>query len=336
MDFSLKFDEYFKSRLIILGVALLIFIISLFLLQSSDFHFIELFDMSSIQLLIPKLYSISFILFIISYSLVLALSSFYSYKLSISQSLFSSLFILIGIIFSILYAPYLAAFLTLSIIPVTISLLNRKSEKLTLSDSYNSVSRSLYLLLILGAVSAFIITSSSQAYYFNYFLNSTASMVPQAAGSVAEMCANSLANVNYSNYVSQSDLQAAAQNFYDSNRQAIINGAGNSTTIAAMLPTFESLNSTQQQSIASLYEQSFVNAINLNLQGLKTAISNSTSNQNVSAQSIQSTLSSLPYFTTIQSNFALIIALMVLAILALLILVFKLFSLAFLFILIKA
>lgn len=336
MDFNLKFDEYFKSRLIILGVALLIFAVSLLLFQSSDFHFIEFFDMSSMQLLIPKLYSISFILFIISYGLVLALSSFYSYKLGISQSLFSILFILIGIIFSIFYTPYLPAFLILSIIPVIISLLNRRSEKLTMSDSYNSVSRGLYILLVLGTISAFIITSSSQAYYFNYFLNSTVSIVPQAAGSVAEMCVNSLANVNYSNYISQSDLQTAAQNFYDSNRQAIITGSGNSTTIAAMLPTFESLNSTQQQSIASLYAQSFVNAINLNLQGLKTAISNSTSTQNVSTQSIQSALSTLPYFNAIQNNFALIIALMVLAVLALFILVLKIFSLIFLFILIKA
>ena len=335
MNLDLKFDDYFKSKLIILGVALLIFAISLLLLQSSDFHFIEIFDMSSLQLLIPKLYSISFILFIISYSLVLALSSFYSYKLNTSQTLFSLLFVLIGLVFSAFHPSYTPAFLTLSLTPVLTSLLNQRSEKLTLSDSYNSVSRSLYLLLALGTIAAFIITSSNQAYYFNYFLNSTASVIPQASQSVAEMCVNSLANVNYSNYISQPDLQSAAQNFYNSNRQAIIIGAGNSTEIAAMLPTFESLNSTQQQSIENLYRQSFVNAINLNLQGLKTSISSSTSTQNISTQNIQSALSSIPYFQVIQSNFSLIIALMILALLALFTLTLKIFSFAFLFILVK-
>jgi hypothetical protein len=333
MDMSLKFDDYFKSKLIILAVALLIFAVSLLLFQSSDFHFIELFDISNFQLLIPKLYSISFILFIISYSLVLALSSFYSYKLSFVQSLFSAAFIIIAAVFSLFYPSGFPAFISFGFVPVFVSLLNSRSEKLSLNNSYNSVSRGLYALLILGTLFAFLMVSSNQALYFNSFVNSTASLVPQAAGSVAGMCVNALQNVNYSNYISQTDVQNAARIFYDSNRQAILLGAGNSSMVAGLLPTFESLNSTQQQSIVGLYQQSFVNAINLNLQGLNTAISNSS--QNVSNQSIQSALSSLPYFNSFQDNFALVIAVSMLAMLALLALVLKIFSFIFLVVLIK-
>jgi hypothetical protein len=335
MDSTFKFDDNFKSKLVILGVAVLIFAVSLMLFQASDFHFVELFDLSSIQLLIPKLYSVSFILFIITYGLVLALSSFYSYKLSTMQTLFSAVFVIIGLIFSVVYPSYISAFIILSLAPVIAAFLNSKSEKLELGSSYNSVSRSLYVILILGTIAAFIITSSNQAYYFNYFINSTASLAPQAAGSVAGMCVNALSNVNYSNYISQSEVMSAAQTFYDSNRQAIISGANNSTVISSLIPTFETLNSSQQQSIANLYEQSFVNAINLNLQGLKTAISNNTSTQTPSNQSVESALSSLPLFNIFQNNFALITALSILAALALLIIVFKVVAFVFLFILIK-
>lgn len=331
MDMSLKFDDYFKSKLMILAFALLIFAVSLLLFQSSEFHFIELFDMSNIQLLIPKLYSVSFILFIISYSLVLALSSFYSFKTSVPQSLFGFLFVVIALVFSLLYSSGFSALISFSLVPFFICLLNSKSESLNLSSSYNSVSRGLYALLVLGFIFVFLMVSSNQAFYFNYFLNSTASIVPGASSSVAEMCANALSNLNYSNAIPQSAVVDYANISYTANRNAILQVNG---SFVQILPSFDSLNSTQQNSVIGIYRQSILSNTGTIIQELQNAASNSS--QTVSPQTIQSSLSSLPYFSALENNFALIMAFTVLALLAVFVIVLKFFSFVFLFVMVKA
>ncbi len=188
---SFEMDDNFKAKAPLLVLMLLFFAFAGFMFQNASFHSTDLVDVARIQFNAAKLYSMSFILFSILFSLVLALAMHYGFKQNLLMSLLTfPATLLPAIILGVLYPPYLMAFIAFSIAATAASFFAARIEKLNLSGAYNTASRALLVLAILAFAVTFMKVSADPAYYSETMMNSFTALIPEIGGQAADALKN--------------------------------------------------------------------------------------------------------------------------------------------------
>ena len=82
-----KDASYLKAKLPLLFLILLFFSFAGFLFDRANFHAVDLVDLSRLQYNVPKLYSLTFLLFLVLFALVLALSVHFGFGTHMLHSL---------------------------------------------------------------------------------------------------------------------------------------------------------------------------------------------------------------------------------------------------------
>lgn len=184
---SFELDEQFKFKAPLLILTLVLFAFAGYLFQSASLHFTDLVDIQRLQFSAAKLYSLAFILFVILYSLVLALSMHFGNGQNWLKSLLTlAPTLLAAVILGVLFPPYFGAFVAFALTAGAASIFASRVPKLNLSGAYNVAGRALLVLAVLAFVLAFMKVSANPQYYSDRFFDSSLALVPDIGGQVAD------------------------------------------------------------------------------------------------------------------------------------------------------
>ncbi|MBI2445833.1 hypothetical protein HYV43_05580 [Candidatus Micrarchaeota archaeon] len=187
----LALDDAFKLKAPLLVLMLLLFAFAGYLFQAASLHVTDLVDVQRMQFSAAKLYSLSFILFLVLFALVLALSMHFGYGQNWLMSLLALAPTgLAAIVLGVMFPPYFAAFLAFALTASAASFFASRAAKMNLSGAWNVVGRALLVLALLAFVLTFMKVSANSQYYSDRFLNSAVAMAPDLGGQVADAVKN--------------------------------------------------------------------------------------------------------------------------------------------------
>lgn len=187
----LAFDEQFKFKAPLLVLSLVLFAFAGYLFQSASLHVTDLVDIQRLQFSAAKLYSLAFILFVILYALVMALSMHFGHGQNWLMSLLAlAPTLLAAIVLGVLFPPYLPAFVAFALTAGAASFFASRTPALNLSGAYNTAGRALLVLALLAFVLTFMKVGSNPQYYSDRFFDSAVALVPDVGGQVAEAVGN--------------------------------------------------------------------------------------------------------------------------------------------------
>lgn len=179
---TLKLDPLFKAKAPFLVFLFLVFAFSCLMFKNSNFKLYDMVDMGRLAVNIGKLYSLSFIIFIILFSISMALAVFYGYKINTGNSLFVfPVTLLAGIILSLVVGGLLSAFFAFSVALTIAAYSATKMNDLELGSVWRSLSRALMALTILSFLIVFMNISAHRQAYVDAFLTTTISTAGNSA-----------------------------------------------------------------------------------------------------------------------------------------------------------
>ncbi|MFH0973725.1 MAG: hypothetical protein V1817_02990, partial [Candidatus Micrarchaeota archaeon] len=214
---SIRIDDNFKAKLPFLLLMLLLFAFSLVLFEKSNFHTIDIVDVSRLQYNLSKLWSISFILFLLLFSFALALAMFYGFGQNWGLTLVVPLATLvIAGIASLFYSSgYLWAFIALALTISAAAFLASLRTQVKFSSIYSTAGTAVLVLVVLSFFVAFNQISANKDAYIDTFIASgvTASIsqlqgqggqsVPLASLVTPEMISSSVTKKQIENFVTE-------------------------------------------------------------------------------------------------------------------------------------
>ncbi|MFH1200151.1 MAG: hypothetical protein V1708_03730 [Candidatus Micrarchaeota archaeon] len=215
---SLNIDPSVRQKAPILLAILVLFLFSCFMLNKANFSIADLFNFSRVGDNLSKLYSVSFLLFVLVFSIDLALAAVYGFKLE-SQTALASMFLLALplLIAGYLYPRYFLAFLALCFPVGLTAFFTSMLDKLNLSSLYSSIGKAFLIFAILAAAFAFAKVQADKDAYFNTFLGSVVHLAPTLQGQLQGSVADVIENIQ----INSSSLSAAfAQDLGGSNGSA--------------------------------------------------------------------------------------------------------------------
>ncbi|MBI5228509.1 hypothetical protein HY991_00245 [Candidatus Micrarchaeota archaeon] len=178
--FSIVIDQRFKYKLPFLLLVFLLFTFSWFLFSSTEIKLMDAFELSRFQYSLEKLVSIKMVLFLLMLALTLALAVYYGTGISPLLSLLVLPTTMLSVLILKLIHPnlfYMGLALALSV--SLASLLASFKKNQTFSSISWSVSLSLFVLALLSALLVYSHVEPKKDTYFDTFLNSTTSFIPQ-------------------------------------------------------------------------------------------------------------------------------------------------------------
>lgn len=183
---GLMADSNFRLKAPLLLLILLFFSFAAFLFQNVGFSSVDLVDVSRVEFNLAKIYSVSMLLFLVLFSLVLALSVHFGYK----QSTFTSLLVLPvtllpALVLGFLFGPYLGVFLAFAVAVSSVAFFASRTDHFNFSAAYGSVGKGMLVLVVLAFLLTFLKVSAAPAFYQQSFLSSTLALVPDLGGQVA-------------------------------------------------------------------------------------------------------------------------------------------------------
>lgn len=185
---GVKLDENFKLKAPLLVLVLLFFSFAMFLFQNVGFSSVDLVDVSRIEFNLAKIYSVSMILFLVLFSLVLALAVHYGYKQNALTALISlPVTLLPALVLGFLYGPYLGVFLAFSVAVASVAFFSSRADHLNFSAAYGAVGKGMLVLVVLAFLLTFLKVSAAPAFYQDAFLSSTLALVPDVGSQVADL-----------------------------------------------------------------------------------------------------------------------------------------------------
>ncbi len=188
---SIQLDEQFKFKAPLLVLTLVLFAFAGYLFQSASLHFTDLVDIQRLQFSAAKLYSFAFILFIVLYALVLALSMHFGHGQNWLMSLFTlAPTLLAAIILGVMFPPYFGAFVAFALTAAAASFFASRAPHMNLSGAWNVAGRALLVLALLAFVLSFMKVSANPQYYSDRFFDSSLALVPDIGGQVADAVGN--------------------------------------------------------------------------------------------------------------------------------------------------
>lgn len=190
-----------KFKLALLAMLLVIFIFALFMFTRSNLATNDMFDFSRIQYNLPKLYSISFIAFVVLFSLSMALAIYYGFGTNRREAVFALVIVVVlSLIGGLLASPYIYAFLGFGSAIAAAIVLSSLSKTISFSDAWGISSKALLLLLLFAFIGTYMKVSANQNGYFNTFVVGIANSAPSLVSAMLPSAARA----------GQSSLQACA------------------------------------------------------------------------------------------------------------------------------
>ena len=183
----LVFDNQFKLKAPLLVLMLVLFAFAGYLFQTANLHVTDLVDIQRMQFSAAKLYSLSFILFIVLYSLVLALSMHFGHGQNWLMGLLTlAPTLLAAIVLGVMFPSYLGAFVAFALAAGAAALFATRVEKINLAGAWKVAGRALLVLAVLAFVLTFMKVNANPQYYSDRFLNGAVALAPDLGGQVAD------------------------------------------------------------------------------------------------------------------------------------------------------
>ncbi len=203
----------FKSKLPFLLGLLVLFTFALIMFDKSNFKTTDLSDMQRVQYNMPKLYSLSFILFIILFSLSLALGIYYAIGLGwISSLLVIPVTLIPSLILGLIFFPWLVSpFLALSATISFTAILASFWPKFSISRAWTALSVAMIVFALLAFFVVFYKVAENKDVHVDLFLNS---LVAQSQGGSpgtisipAQVVSSAVSKDDFSSFITQNDVR---------------------------------------------------------------------------------------------------------------------------------
>jgi hypothetical protein len=339
-------DPKHKFRLALLLILALIFLFTLFMFTRSSFSINDIFNIARLQYNIGKLYSISFTLFMILFSLCMGLAVYYGFGASrLDAALALIEVIALAVVYSIFNWAYAYAFLGFAAAIACAAVLASLSKEQNLSAAWGVTSKALMLLLVIAALATYAKVSSNSSAYTNSFVDGLAVAAPQLAGQVIpqaaqvatgnlQSCVQLLGQLN----ITQSQV---AEAFPQSGVTNAINSGGG--------PIYQGLPSEVQQNVSAAAYAACTSMSAQFANTLKTQVGQQIGSINVtqSAQQVNATailtpqlltqvINSVPLLKQMVSLLPIIAALIVISLVSILNIIVHILSVAIVWMLMKA
>ncbi|MBI5226218.1 hypothetical protein HY994_03180 [Candidatus Micrarchaeota archaeon] len=322
---TIAFDQQFKLKAPLLVLILLLFVFAAYLFQTASIHTTDLVDISRMQYSAAKAYSLAFILFVVLFSLVLALAMHFGHGQNWLISLLAFIPALLGaIVLGLMFSNYMGAFLAFAVTVGAASFFASRAEKLNWSGASQTAGRALLILAILAFAVTFMKVNANPNYYSDRFFNSAVALVPDVGAQVADAVSNTTLDESFLRGAISKETFASSIST-DSVRQSI-----------ETIPGLSSFNQSVRQKWAETVKASltsdaaynqFITLGTASLQKAQGQIAESfkASAGTQAAAALQS-VKKLPAMKQMTDNFALIMAFLVLSILSVVNFVIKLLA----------
>lgn len=315
---TISFDETVKAKLPFLVLLLLLFSFSLVMFGKANFHTLDLVDLSRLEYNLPKLYSVSFILFILLYGAAFGVAMFYGMKQSVwVAGVVLPLALIAAFVVSLFHSgsyfmPFMAFALVLSAAAIASSFRTDGS----LSRFWGTAGTALLLLTLLTFLIAYSKVAANKDVYMNTFITTglTAS-VNQLTGMQGSLKAGL-------SEVSESLVQKVVTK---EEIEKIITQEDVDEAMPA-LSAWASLNESTKNASSAAIRQALIDAVYAEAgKKLKPAVSSvideiTTAPAQISAPSITPTvkqlLGKIPAFVALYDNFGLLAAMMLASVVA--------------------
>ncbi len=193
---SFKIDRALKLKLPFLAISLVLFLFACIMLAKANFSFGDIFDFNRIANNLEKLYSLSFILFVVLLSFAIAMAALFGFKLNTKTVLMYLAAFLVPFAIAYVISPkYTLAYLAL-VFPVGLTaFFISMQEKLNLSSIYSAVSKALLLFMVLAVAFTFLKVQSDKDVYFDAFMFNVAKLSPQLQGQLQSSVADAIETI---------------------------------------------------------------------------------------------------------------------------------------------
>ncbi len=205
---SVKLDEistkYFKQKLFVVPIVLVLFLVGLFLLDKVSFKLDVLLNVIALDISLAKLTSLSFIFFVITFSIALAVSVYFGFYLKLLHSLAIPAATLIpaGII-AIVAPDYAFSSVTIAIALSLASISASFHKALSFSTVYSTVKIAMAAFVIIGTLLFFVEVEVNKERYFNVAINSLLILSGETSRQVLLAEADFIENYNSSGIIGQ-------------------------------------------------------------------------------------------------------------------------------------
>jgi hypothetical protein len=171
---EINFDHRFRKKAPLLAILLVVFLFSCIVFDKANFRVMNLMDFTRIADAPYKLFSLSSLLFIALYSLLLAFTMFYSKGLNKAMALFALPVTLVPAIALGLFMPaMLFPFIGLSIAVGATAFLTSRERTVNWKTAWKIARRALMLLLIGAVLTSYLKVAAAPADYTHILLTST-------------------------------------------------------------------------------------------------------------------------------------------------------------------
>ncbi len=209
ISFDLDFvaDPTFRVRALFLGVLVVLFLFAGYLFVRSNFHLADAFDVPRVAYNIQKLYSVSFLLFLLLYGLALSLAIYYGFKQKkVPLVLGGVLLFVASLILGAMFPTRLLAFFILGGVLFFAALLSARRDAFNLSTSWSVAGTSLTFFLIFAFLLIAATVQGNRDAYFNQGLTQFATFAgPTLGNGVTGACAGLIQGLQ----ISDDNIRAA-------------------------------------------------------------------------------------------------------------------------------
>ncbi|MEM0475855.1 MAG: hypothetical protein QW343_03610 [Candidatus Norongarragalinales archaeon] len=314
---SLRIDEHFKAKLPFLLLCLLLFAFSLVLFEKSNFHTIDVVDVGRLQYNVSKLWSVSFLLFLLLYSFAVALAMFYGFGQNWSSAFLVGVpALVIALALSVFYSSgYLLGFAAFALTLSAACFIAALRTQVKFSSIYSTAGSAVLVLVVLSFFIAFNQISANKDAYIDTFISSgvTTSVAQMQGASLGSVLSPELirASVNKQQIESVITEQRVAQWFEGVTAFSALNASVRNATIAAVRSKLVAdLHSKIQEDLPILLA-------NVRLGG-------ATQQSGVGVAAVKQALGQTPAFVAFYNNFALLMSVFIASIVAVFAFVIKL------------
>ncbi len=256
IDFSFLADPAFRARLPLILLLAVLFVFSGLMLAKASLNIADLFDIPRYEFNIAKLYSISFILFLVLFAIAISLSIVYGHGLGLGAALLPlPLLAITSLIFYLVYSEMLWPLLILAASIEAAAVAGSRQEKITFSSAWGASGKALVVLLLLAFVYVAASVNANKEHYFDSLLGSAAELAPQLKQQVGAACGEII-------------LGAMEQQFTEETVSEQLKSTVPRETVrsnlVALCPMIDNLNSTQQDILVDAsYNQSTKMALDI-------------------------------------------------------------------------
>ncbi len=321
---SLRIDEHFKAKLPFLLLLFLLFAFSLVLFEKSNFSVADFFDVGRLQYNLSKLWSISFVLFLLLFSFAVALAMFYGFGQTWSVSLLVAVpALVIALAESFLFSsgyfwPFIAFALTIG----AASFIASFRTQVKFSSIYSTAGTAFLVLVVLSFFVSYNLIAANKDVYIDTLISTGITMsVSQFQGGQAPQT-QTLGSV-----LTPSALKQSVKSFVTTER---VRGWFNGT------PEFDRVSPAIQTGIVAGVQKKLVAELPSDLSDMfsNIPITGGISSPGAAATARQA-LSTTPAFAAFYNNFSLLMAIFVASVVAVFAFLMKLISTLFCWLLAK-